>query len=58
MTAKDQIGVKPLVYQIKNFDKADFWQLEVEADKPIKLAELNVFLNRELQVIRYLVLKI
>ena len=55
---KDHIGTKSLVYQIKDFDKADFWQLDVEADKPIKLADLNVFLNRELQVIRYLVLKI
>ena len=55
---KDHLGVKSLVYQIKDFDKADFWQLDVEADKPVKLAELNVFLNRELQVIRYLVLKI
>lgn len=58
VTAKDHIGVKSLVYQIKDFDKADFWQLNVESAKPIKLAELNVFLNRELQVIRYLVLKI
>jgi ribosomal protein S6 len=58
VTKKDHLGVKPLVYKIKDFDKADFWQLDVEADKPVKLAELNVFLNRELQVIRYLVLKV
>jgi ribosomal protein S6 len=57
VTKNDHLGVKQLVYQIKGFDKADFWQLDVEADKPVKLADLNVFLNRELQVIRYLVLK-
>lgn len=50
-------GTKQLAYQIQGFEKSDFWELTVEATKPIKLTEVNVFLNREPQVIRYLVLK-
>jgi ribosomal protein S6 len=50
-------GTKQLAYEIQKFEKADFWELTVESAKPIKLTEVNVMLNREPQVIRYLVLK-
>jgi len=57
VVSKDHLGVKQLVYKIKDFDKADFWMLNIEGEKPIKLVELNLFLNREINVIRYLVIK-
>lgn len=54
---KDHTGMKELVYEIAGGRKGDFWILEVEAVKPLKLTELNLFLNREINVIRYLILK-
>ena len=54
---KDHWGMKDLVYKIVGNTKGDFWILDVEATKPVKLNELNLFLNREVNVIRYLILK-
>lgn len=53
----EHLGNKELAYKIQNFEKADFWELSVESTKPVKLTEANIFLNRDPQVIRYLVLK-
>jgi ribosomal protein S6 len=54
---KDHTGSKDLIYEIAGFRKGDFWQLEVVGEKPIKLTDLNLYLNRETSVIRYLILK-
>jgi len=54
---KDHTGGKALVYKIKGQDKGDFWTLEVEGEKPLKLKEVSLFLNRETKIIRYLILK-
>jgi len=54
---KDQIGLKNLSYKIKNFDKGDFWIWNLVAEKPVNVKEVNLFLNRESSIIRYLVLK-
>ena len=55
---KEHTGTKELVYEIAKSRKGDFWVLEVEAELPLKLNELNLFLNREVNVIRYLILKV
>lgn len=55
---KDHSGNKELVYEIAKNRKGDFWILDVEGELPLKLNELNLFLNREINVIRYLILKI
>lgn len=55
---KEHLGQKELDYQIKNFDKGDFWNLHLESEAPINVNDLNVLLNREVPIIRYLVLKI
>lgn len=57
ITKKEHTGTKELVYKIAGEKKGDFWILDVESVKPIKLDELNLFLNREIKVIRYLILK-
>lgn len=54
----EHAGSKELVYDIKGFRKGDFWILEVVGEKPIKLAEINLYLNRETSIIRYLILKV
>lgn len=55
---KDHMGLKELVYEIKGNDKGDFWILDlVSSTTNIKLNELNVLLNRENNIIRYLILK-
>ena len=55
---KEHTGNKELVYEIAKGRKGDFWVLDVVAELPLKLNELNLFLNREVNVIRYLILKI
>lgn len=58
VTKKDGMGLKDFVYQIKGQDKGDFWNLEVESDKPLKIGEFNLFLNRNTNILRYLILKV
>lgn len=55
---KEHMGQKSFEYEIKKFDKGDFWNLHLEGDMPVNVKELNVLLNREVPIIRYLVLKI
>jgi ribosomal protein S6 len=55
---KDHVGNKELVYEIVKSRKGDFWILDVVGEMPVKLNELNLFLNREVNVIRYLILKV
>ena len=55
---KEHTGNKELVYEIAKSRKGDFWLLDVEGENPLKLNELNLFLNREVNVIRYLILKV
>lgn len=54
---KEHMGVKDLAYAIKGHKKGDFWILKITSDKTLKLNEINLFLNREPVVIRYLVIK-
>ena len=54
---KDHRGVKDLIYKIKGQKQGDFWSLQLEAERPIDLKGLNIYLNREPEIIRYLVLK-
>ena len=55
---KDHSGPKELVYPMKGNKKGDFWVLTMTCDKSLKLNEVNLFLNREPSVIRYLVIKL
>ena len=54
---KDHLGLKELVYQIEKNDKGDFWVMDLISVNPLKLNEFNVLLNRETNIIRYLILK-
>jgi ribosomal protein S6 len=55
---KEHTGSKDLVYAIKGLRKGDFWMLDIKCLVPLNLKELNLLLNREVNVIRYLILKI
>jgi len=57
VVSKNRLGMIDLVYKIKDFEKGDFWVFEVESEKPMHLKDFNLFLNREPNVIRYLILK-
>jgi ribosomal protein S6 len=54
---KDHMGLKELVYEINGQNKGDFWVFDVESESTLKLKELNLLLNRETNIIRYLILK-
>lgn len=54
---REDMGTKSLAYKIKGLDKGDFWCFHVGGKNPIKLNEFNLFLNRESNIIRYLILK-
>ncbi|MFA6369099.1 MAG: 30S ribosomal protein S6 [Candidatus Shapirobacteria bacterium] len=55
---KDHMGLKDLAYEIKENNKGDFWVLDVESKEPLKIKDLNLLLDREINIIRYLILKI
>ncbi len=55
---KDHMGLKDLAYEIKDNNKGDFWVLDVNSKEPLKIKDFNLLLDREINVIRYLILKI
>lgn len=52
-----KMGTIELAYPIAKQKKGDFWVWEVEADKAVAANSLRVMLDREKEVIRYLILK-
>ena len=54
---EDHMGLKELAYEIDKNTKGDFWIYNLTAESPIKLKEFNLMLNRESNIIRYLILK-
>jgi len=55
---QNHLGLKELVYEVKKNTKGDFWSLDLNSESPIKMKELNLLLNRESNIIRYLILKV
>jgi len=55
---KDHLGIKELVYEIKKNSKGDFWVMDLESKNALKLDDFNIFLNREISIIRFLILKV
>jgi ribosomal protein S6 len=51
------LGLKELAYEILKNSKGDFWLIDLTSKSPIKLKEFNLLLNRESNIIRYLILK-
>ena len=56
-SAENHMGLKELAYEINKNDKGDFWVYDLTTELPIKLKEFNLMLNRESNIIRYLILK-
>lgn len=54
---QDHIGQKDLAYEIDKNGKGDFWSMNLNSTTPLKLKEFNLLLNRESNIIRYLILK-
>ena len=57
ITLEDHWGIKELAYEIDKNTKGDFWIYNLTSESPIKLKEFNLMLNRESNIIRYLILK-
>lgn len=57
IVTEDHMGQKELAYEINSHRKGDFYLYEVESEKTMQVKELNLFLNREPNIIRYLILK-
>ena len=55
---KDHMGLKDLAYEINKNNKGDFWVLDVESKETLKVKEFNLLLDRETNIIRYLILKV
>ena len=56
-SSSDHLGLKELVYEIDKNSKGDFWTMDLTATSPIKQKDLNLLLNREPNIIRYIILK-
>lgn len=54
---KDHSGPKSFEYEIKKLNKGDFWDWTISSKTAMKINEINLFLNREPNIIRYLILK-
>ncbi|HPD44682.1 MAG TPA: 30S ribosomal protein S6 [Candidatus Woesebacteria bacterium] len=54
---KDHLGIKDMRYKIKGWEKGDYWVLEIGEKMCLTMKEINLFLNRETKIIRYLLLK-
>ncbi|MDD4026650.1 MAG: 30S ribosomal protein S6 [Candidatus Shapirobacteria bacterium] len=54
---KDHMGIKDLAYEIEDNTKGDFWVLDVDSKESLKVKEFNLLLDRETNIIRYLILK-
>lgn len=57
VTGSKSEGIKDLVYEIKKQRKGDFWVVDAEGSKALQLKEINLFLNRDVNVIRYLIIR-
>jgi ribosomal protein S6 len=55
--SQDHMGLKDLAYEINKNTKGDFWVMELTCTSPLKIKEFNLLLNRESNIIRYLILK-
>jgi len=55
---REDMGSKALSYKIKGQEKGDFWVFTIGGNNPIKSKEFKLFLNRETNIIRYIILKI
>ena len=55
---REDLGSKILAYKVRGQEKGDFWVFTISGNKPIKSKEFKLFLNRETNIIRYLILKI
>ncbi len=55
--SRDNLGNKDLAYEIKGQNKGDFWTYNISGKNPIKSSGFSLFLNRDLSVIRYIILK-
>jgi len=56
-STSDHMGQKDLAYEINKNFKGDFWVYNLTSKSPLKLKEFNLLLNRESNIIRYLILK-
>ena len=56
-STQEHLGLKELVYEIGKNSKGDFWTMDLTSESPIKQKDLNLLLNREPNIIRYLILK-
>ena len=54
---REDLGTKTLAYKIADSQKGDFWVFTIGV-RTIRFKEFTLFLNREKNIIRYLILKI
>ncbi len=58
LETREDLGTKTLAYKIAGRQKGDFWVFTIGGKEAIKSKEFTLFLNREKNIIRYLILKI
>lgn len=54
---RNHFGLRDLVYKINKEDKGDFFVMDLESKEAKPFKELSLYLNREINIIRYLILK-
>jgi ribosomal protein S6 len=57
ITGEENIGTKKLAYEIKKLEKGNYWVWNLATKKTIDHKALNLTLNRNNNIIRYLLIK-
>jgi ribosomal protein S6 len=57
ITGEENMGTKKLAYQIRKLEKGNYWVWNLATKKPIDHKALNLTLNRNNNIIRYLLIK-
>jgi len=52
-----ELGKKTLDYEVAKNTTGEFYEFTVESEKGLQTKDMNLYLNREVSIIRYLVLK-
>lgn len=55
---KEEWGNKDLAYSIKGFLKGNFWLFNLSGNNGFKINSVETFFNREVSILRYLLLKV
>jgi small subunit ribosomal protein S6 len=56
--SKEELGLKDLAYEIKKQETGMFMVFDIVSKEGLNINKLNLFLNRQVEIIRFIILKV